>query len=178
VQQHLGKMSGPAQQWLARRLSIKGAQAAPPAAAPAQLPAVQRSARSDSSLGQLRQARWAEQLKGTAATPAEGSNDGAWPTAEPVAGPAAAAAASAANSSSEGEHGPLEQLRQRCAALLGSEAMFLELHGAARAAVDGVQEGAGPTTLAALGDLLFSRVGYSGHAALALHLLLKILYYE
>jgi hypothetical protein len=175
VQHHLSKMSGAAQQWLARPGSNEGAEATPAAAAAAQLPAVKRSARSDSSLGQLRQARWAEQVEGAAAAPAGGSSPGAKPRAEAVAAPAAPPP----NGRSEEERGALEQLRQRCSALLGSEALFLELHGAARAAVDGgVQEGAGPTTLAALGDLLFARVGYSGRAAEALHLLLKVLYYE
>lgn len=66
------------------------------------------------------------------------------------------------------------RLRQRCVALLGSEGLCDELLCLARAAA-GADGGA---TLADLSDQLFRRLGYSGRAAEALHLLLKMMCFD
>ena len=162
VQQHLGAMSGVAQEWLSRR-STGGGDAQVRATLPADT-GVERSAKSDSNL--LRSRKLAEHAE--LLVPA---------AEEAVAQEAVAEAAARAAT--------LLALRARCVTLLGSEALYEELHGMARAAVEGtssVGDGEGgsprPPTLAALGDALFTRVGYSSTAAEAVHLIMKVLALE
>jgi hypothetical protein len=69
------------------------------------------------------------------------------------------------------------RLCQRCVALLGSEELCEELLCLARAAA-GDEGAASGATLADLSNQLFRQLGYSGHAAEALHLLLKMMYFE
>ncbi len=199
VNKHMQARGGAAQPWLAQCDGISGSSsegslseaaasigqspnaaswaacAAVPAAAHAAAVAVERSAVSDSVL-LVAPRRPAEQAEAQAE---------AAPLTE-------ASALDAAEGEEEGERGAmLAEMRRRCVALLGSEQAFQELYSLARSAVvegsGGSGEGSGtraaasaprPATMAALADALFARAGYSGDAAEALHLLMRMLAVE
>lgn len=152
-------MSGAARQWLAAQQRGSAGGGGESSAE------VQRSAKSDSSLLALRKPG------------GDGGGGGEGGAAGVAAGSNELAAESQAQQDRDGKQAALLRLRQRCVALLGSEALFQELHALARAAVD-ADGGSAGGTLAAFSGQLFERLGYSGHAAEALHLLLKMLYHE
>ena len=171
VQQHLGGMSAAARQWLQQRSASRGGGGGD---ALVELE-VQRSVKSDSSLLARPADRAAAEV---AAGPRCGGAAAAETAAEPEAESAEAACAS-----------PAGQLRKRCVALLGSEALYAELHAMTKAAVEVEQGGGGSggsggngcgsggvvPTMASLGDAIFARTGSSGRAAEALFLLMQVL---
>ncbi|PRW57696.1 hypothetical protein C2E21_3455 [Chlorella sorokiniana] len=155
VQQHLSGMSGAARQWLQQR---SGGRAG--AADGIVELEVQRSAKSDSSL-----LAWGADRAALAA--AEAAASGAAPGDTEVAADEAAASAA--------------QLRQRCVALLGSEARCAELLAQAKAAAAAEQGGSGGSGgsggdgMASLEEAVYAHTGSAGKAGEVMFLLVRLL---
>ena len=167
VERHMSGMSAAARQWLQQRGGSKGA--APDGVVELE---VQRSTKSDSSL-----LGWSDQRAAAAMAAVEAPAPcmaAAEPAEEPVTDQEVAA--------------PATQLRQRCVALLGSEARCGELLALAKAAASAEQGsggsgdsgggsdsgGAGPS-MAQLGEAVYSLTGSTGRAGEVMFLLMRLL---
>lgn len=162
VQRHMSGMSGAARQWLQQR----GARPGRAADGVVQLE-VQRSAKSDSSL-----LAWGGEQAARAAPPCMAAD-----AADELAAIEAAT--------------PAAQLRQRCAALLGTESRCAELLALAKAAAAAEQgscggsggaasgsgggDGESSPSMASLGEAVYALTGSAGRAGEVMFLLMRLL---